>query len=161
MHVLIAEKNLNGRGMLNRILKMEGYEVSVAESGNHAMDLMNLQGAARPGIVLLNVFQCIHPSGMAPAGKISIDHYGEASTPVLTVICSRSGETLADFMSPHNQYCDDTYDLLSSKVKSGMIDRVQQMCGALGYVSRYPSPEGGFNWQRFNMLMDMEPHARM
>ncbi len=54
MHILIAEINLNGRRMLDRILKMEGYEVSVAESGNHARNLLQ---EARPDIVLMNVFQ--------------------------------------------------------------------------------------------------------
>ena len=157
MHVLIAEKNLSGRSILNRILKMEGYTVSVAESGSHAMSLMKLQGKDRPNIILLNVFQCMQSPAATSAGKICVNHYEDAPTPVLTITCSRNGETLADFMSPDSPCCGDAYARLSSKVKSGIINRIQQMCGALEYVSRYTSPEGGFNWQRFNMLMDMEP----
>jgi len=151
MNILIAEQNLNGRRMLSRILKMEGYQVSLAESGSHALNLLH---EASPDIVLMNVFQCMHSSGAAPAGGISVSRYFDASTPVLLVTCSRGGENLAEFMSPNDRYCDTAFDLLPIKVKSGIMDRIQQMCGALKQSSRASSPEEGFNWQRFSLLMD-------
>lgn len=154
MHILIAEKNIDGRRMLSRILKMEGYEVSVAESGSQAVNLLE---EVRPSIVLMNVFQCMYSSDAKPAGKISVSHYFDALTPVLLVACSRGGEKLAEFMSPNNQYCDVSFDLLPAKVKSDIMDRIQQMCGALKQSSRIPHPEGGFNWQRFAALMGWSP----
>jgi len=147
MHILIAEKNLNGRRMLNRILKMEGYQVSLAESGSHALNLLT---EASPDIVLMNVFQCMS----TPAGNIRVSPYFDASTPVLLVTCSSGGENLAEFMSANDLYCDAAFDLLPVKVKSGIMDRIQQMCGALKQSSRASSPEEGFNWQRFSTLMD-------
>ena len=154
MHILVAEKNLNGRRMLSRILKMEGYEVSVAESGDQAMNLLN---EVRPGIVLMNVFQCWHSSDATPVGKISVSHYFDAATPVLLVTCSRGGANLAEFMLPNNQYYDISFDLLPAKVKSEIMDGIQQMCGALKQCSRFSSPEEGFDWQRFAMLMGWSP----
>jgi len=150
MHILIAEKNTDGRRMLNRILKMEGYEVLVAESGSQAVNLLR---EVRPSIVLMNVFQCMHASDAMPAGKISVSHYLDATAPVLLVTCSRGGGNLAEFMSPNNQYCDASFDLLPARVKSDIMDRIQQMCAALKQSSRFTPPEEGFNWQRFALLM--------
>jgi response regulator RpfG family c-di-GMP phosphodiesterase len=158
MHILIAEKDSTGRRMLSRILKMEGYEVSVAESGDHAMNLLS---EARPDIVLMNVFQCMYSSGAAPTGKISVRHYDEESKPVLLGACNRGGENLAEFMSPNNQYCDAAFDLMPAKVKGDIMDKIQQMCGALRQSRCLPLPEGGFNWQRFNKLMDRSPTLEM
>lgn len=157
MHILIAEKNLNGRRMLNRILKMEGYQVSVAESGSHAL---NLLAEAGPDIVLMNVFQCMYSSDSSPQGKINVRHY-DAPTPALLVTCSKGGENLAEFMSPNNQYCDAAFDLLPAKVKSAIMDRIQQLCAALRLCSRTSLPEEGFNWQRFTRLMDWAPALEM
>jgi hypothetical protein len=148
MHVLIAEKNLNGRRMLNRTLKIAGFEVSVAESGSHAMNLLK---AVRPNIVLLNVFQCMHSSDTAPAGKIS---YDEDSTSLLLVTCSKGGENLAEFMSHNNPHCNVTFDLMPARMKSGIMHKIQQLCAALRLCGRFSSPEAGFDWQRFNRLMD-------
>jgi len=150
MHILIAEKNLHGRRVLSRILKMEGYKVSIAESGSHAQ---NLLVDNRPDIVLMNLFQCLHTSDKAPAGDIKVRHYEGDSTPMLLVTCGKGGENLSEFMSPNNQYCDAAFDLLPAEVKSGIMDKIQQMCSALKQSKRLLSPEGGFNWQRFYRLM--------
>jgi len=158
MHILIAEKNLNGRRMLNQILKMEGYEVSIAESGSHALSLLQED---RPDIVLMNVFQCMDSSGEASAGKVRVRHYEEGSSQALLVTCSKDDVKLAEFMSPDNPYCTAAFDLLPPKVKSGIMDRIQQMCSALQQSSRFSPPEGGFNWQRFSMLMERGPKLAM
>ena len=158
MHILIAEKNINGRRMLSRILKMEGYEVSIAESGSQALNLLK---EVNPNIVLMNMFQCMHSPDGASAGKIRISHYPDAPTPVMLVTCSRGGESLADFMSHNNQYCDAAFDLLPAKVKSGIMNKIQQLCAALRLCNRISSPETGFNWQRFSRLMDWSPALEM
>lgn len=154
VHILIAEKDANGRRMLNRILKMEGYQVSVAESGSHAVDLLK---AARPHIVLVNVFHCMYSSDMAPAGKINVSHYDGGPKPVLLVTCGAGGGDLSEFMSEKNQHCDAAFDLLPAKVKSAIMDRIQQLCSALRQCSRAQPPEEGFNWQHFTRLMDWAP----
>lgn len=158
MHILIAEKNLNGRRILSRILKMEGYQVSIAESGSQALNLLE---ETRPEIVLMNVFQCMYSSDAAQAGKISVRRCDAGSIPVLLVTCSRGGENLAEFMSPNNQYCDAAFDLLPAKVKSGIMNKIQQLCAALRLSSRMSPPEEGFNWQRFSSLMDWSPTLEM
>lgn len=158
MHILIAEKNLNGRRILNRMLKMEGYQVTIAESGSQALNLLK---DTRPDIVLMNVFQCMYTSDAAPAGKISVRHCAGESMAVLLVTCSRGGENLAEFMSPNDQYCDAAFDLLPAKVKSDIMNKIQQLCAALRLCSRMSSPEAGFNWQRFSNLMDWSPRLEM
>ena len=150
MHILIAEKDSNGRRILNRMLEMEGYQVSVAESGSHAMNLLKEFG---PDIVLMNVFQCIHSSGASTAGEISASLYSDGSRPALLVTCSRGGKNLSKFMSPNSQYCEVAFDLLPSKVKSGIMDTIQQMCDALKQSIRMSLPDEGFNWRRFSLLM--------
>lgn len=157
MHILIAEKDSNGRRMLNQMLKMEGYRVSVAESGEHALNLLE---EAAPDIVLMNVFQCLHTPGTTPAGKISVCRYDE-SKPVLLVTCGAGCKDLSGFMDAKNQYCDAVFDLLPTRVKSGIMDKIQQLCGALRQCNRVSSSEAGFNWKRFNRLMDWSPTLEM
>jgi hypothetical protein len=153
MRILIAEKDSNGRRILNQMLKMEGYQVSVAESGSHAMNLLKEVG---PDIVLMNVFQCIHSSDAAPSGKITVLN-DDGSKPLLLVSCGAGCEDLSEFMATKNQHCDAAFDFLPTKVKSGIMDRIQQLCGALRQCSRASPPEVGFNWKRFNRLMGLSP----
>ncbi|MFA7241343.1 MAG: hypothetical protein WC091_14625 [Sulfuricellaceae bacterium] len=153
MHILIAEKDSNGRRILNQLLKMEGYRISVAESGNHAMDLLK---EVAPDIVLMNVFQCLHSPDASPTGKITILN-GVGPTPVLLVTCSTESGNLGDFMAAKNPHSDAAFDLLPTKVKSGIMDNIQQLCGALRQCRRMSSPETGFNWNRFNKLMNWSP----
>lgn len=156
MHILIAEKSLIGRRILSRLLKLEGHEVSIAESGSHALHLLK---ETRPEIVLLNVFQCMYSSDETQPGKISVSvsDSGDEAMPVVLVTSSRGGSNLAEFMSPNNQYCEAAFDLLPTKVKSGIMDRIQQMCSALKQSSRFSLPEERFNWQRFSVLMGWTP----
>lgn len=153
MHILIAERDINGRRMLSRILTMEGYQVCVAGSGSHAISLLR---EAKPSMVLMNVFQCMQISGATPTGKMTVRHYGEPD-PVLLVTCSARDEKLEDFMSVAGPCGDSPFDFLPPKVKSSMMDRIQQMCGALRQCSRLPAADGGFNWQNFITLMERNP----
>lgn len=150
MHIIIAEKDTNGRNMLIRILKMEGYEISIAESGCHVIDLLK---DARSNIVLMNVFQCMY-SPDAPGRELTVRQF-DASKPTLLVTCDGGDVELDDFMLP--ECCDTTFDLLPTKVKSGIMDRVQQMCGALKQSKRYPDDE--FNQMRFSLLMKLPTEA--
>lgn len=157
MHILIAEKDLNGRRMLNQMLKMEAYQVSVAESGSHAMNLLK---EVDPDIVLMNVFQCIHSPDAPPTGKLTVLNK-DKSKPVLLVTCGAGCEDLSEFMATKSQHSDAVFDFLPTKVKSGIMDRIQQLCSALRQCSRMSSPEADFNWKRFNRLMDWNPTLEM
>jgi len=154
MQILVAEKNLNGRRILNRILKMEGHAVSVAESGDQALDMLK---ETQPDIVLLNVFQCMYASDVAQADKISVRHQGEGAAALLLVTCSRGGGNLAEFMTPDNRYCDEAFELLSAQLKNAVMYKIQQLCAALRLCSHTFSPETGFNWQLFSNLMNWNP----
>ncbi len=150
MYVLIAEKDSNGRSILNRMLEMEGYQVAVAESGNHAMDLLK---EVDPDIVLMNVFQCIHSSNAMPTGKIIALSEDEAR-PVLLVTCGEGSENLSEFMTAKGQHCEAAFDHLPTKVKSGIMDKIQQLCDALRQSNRVSFHEAGLKLKRFNSLKD-------
>lgn len=154
MHIIIAEKDSNGRNLLNKVLKMDGYEVFIAESGSHALDLLKETPA---NIVLMNVFQCLYSPDVAQERKLTVRQF-EASRPVLLVTCAGSDEALEDFTS---QECGDAaFDFLPPKVKSGIMDRIQQMCSALKQSSRLSNRvDEDFNWQRFTLLMDLPTDA--
>lgn len=155
MHVIIAEKDINGRNLLNRMLKMEGYKVSIAESGSHAIDLMKEE---RTNIVLMDVFQCMYAPDVAPERKLTISQL-ETVNPVLLVTCGSSDEALVDFTSPKDSCRDTAFDLLPAKVKSSIMNRIQQMCSALKQSIRSTALDEDFNWQRFARLMDLPTDA--
>lgn len=150
MHILIADKNLNGRHILSRALEMAGYKVSVAESGKHAISLLK---AVDFDIVLMNVFQCMPSSDTTLAWKIAIKYYDE-SKPVMVVSCGPRCDDLNEFMTPKNQHCDAAFDLLPAKIKSKMLDKIQQLYCALRQCNSMPPPETDFSWEYFNRLMD-------
>ncbi len=153
MHILIAERDINGRQMLSRILKMKGYQVSTAVSGSHAMSLLRDE---KPSMVLMNVFQCMQISGATQAGKITVRHCGEPD-PVPLLTCAEDGEKLEEFMSARGPCEGSPFDLLPPRAKSSMTDRILQMCCALRQSSRLSNSEGGFNWQNFITLMERSP----
>jgi CheY-like chemotaxis protein len=155
MHIIITEKDTNGRNMLSRILKMEGYEVSIAESGSHVIDLLK---DTDTNIVLMNVFQCMYSPEHELGRKLTVRQADAAKT-VLLVTCGGSEDGMDGFMSPEIPCGDVVFDLLSAKVKSGIMDRIQQMCSALKHSNHLSYPGKDFNWQRFALLMDLPTDA--
>lgn len=150
MYILIAERDINGRRMLNRILTMEGYQVAVATSGDDALRLLN---DVKPSIVLMNVFQCMGLSGGSPGGKMTVRHCG-GSVPALLATCSEKDVALENFMTAPDLSGESAFDFLPPKVKSAMMERIQQMCAALRQCGRLPAADGGCNRQDFVTLME-------
>lgn len=149
MHIVIAEKDVNGRGMLERVLKMAGHDVSIARSGAHIVDALK---ASQTNIVLLNVFQCM--SSLEGKERALTIHPIDAPGPALLVSCGGQ-MALDDFMAL--EYCDSAFDNLPAELKSEIIDRIQQMCSALRQSCRHPDDE--FNWRRFSLLMELPTEA--
>ena len=157
MHIIITENDTNGRNMLSRILKMEGHEVAIAESSSHVIDLLKDVGT---NIVLMNVFQCMYASGEEPEHRLNVRQIDAAKT-VLLVTCGGNEDGLDGFLSPQPPCpcCDTAFDLLPTKVKSGIMDRIQQMCSALKHSNHLSHPGKDFNWQRFTLLMALPTDA--
>ena len=155
MHIIILDKSIEGRKMLNRILKADGYEVSLAESGRCAIDLLK---DTDTNIVLMNVSQCLCSSNEEPERSLTIRQL-EASNSTLLVTCSVNDEELYEFISPENLCCSPALELPPTKIKSSSINRILQLCSALRQ-SRYLShPDEDFNWRRFSLLMKLPTDA--
>jgi CheY-like chemotaxis protein len=153
MHIIIAEKNVDGRNMLHRLLKTEGYKVSIAESGSHALTLLK---KGHTNIVLMNVFDRMCSSDAEP--KLAIRQFG-ADNPALLVTDGVEVPQLDEFESFGNLCCATVLELQQAKRKNSEASWVLQMCSALRQ-SRLPSrPLGDFNWKRFNLLMHLPTDA--
>lgn len=150
MHIVIAEKDVNGRGMLERVLKMAGHDISIAKSGGHVADALK---TAQTNIVLLNVFQCLS-SSEGEERNLTIHRIDSPHTALL-VSCGGGLADLDEFMAL--ECCDSAFDDLPTKVKSDIMDRIQQMCSALEQSCRHPNDE--FNWRRFSLLMELPTEA--
>src|SRR5512146_2532856 len=98
MRILVAEKDQNGRRLLDQMLRMDGHEVYVAEEGEHAMSLLQ---EVKPDVVLMNMFRSLH-SERQPVGQISV-HCQEEITPVVFMTSSGTCDVLGNFMAE----CDE------------------------------------------------------
>lgn len=153
VNIIIVEKYLNGLKILEQILKMENYEVSIAKSGSQAIKLLK---EGRTNIVLMNVYHCMYSSEVEP--KLTIRKI-EALDPTLLVTCSSSNDQLNDLFLQGNLCSEAAFELPSATHKHSDTNRVLQMCSALRQ-SRYQSPtDGDFNWQRFSLLMRLPVDA--
>jgi hypothetical protein len=153
MHIIIAEKNDNGREILNRILKTEGYRVSIAESGSHAFTLLK---EARTNIVLINIVHGMYSANSEP--KLTIHSIG-ACNPTLLVTCGTSEEGIEEFISPESLCPDKTLELPPTKPKNSSANRILQMCGALRQSRFRSRQDGNINWPRFSLLMHLPTEA--
>jgi hypothetical protein len=141
--------------MLNRELKKDGYEISIAESGSHVLDLLK---ETRTNIVLMNVYQCLCSSNGEAERGLTIRQF-ETANLALLVTCGISEEELVEFIPPENLSCDPALELLPTKVKSSSMNRILQLCSALRQ-SRYLShPDEKLNWHRFSLLMNLPTDA--
>ena len=155
MHIIILDKSTEGRKMLNRILKADGYEVSLAESGSRAIDLLKEK---RTNIVLMNVSQCVGSSNGEPGRSLTIRQL-ETSNSILLVTCGVNDDELNEFISPEELCCDPVLELQPRKVKISGMNRILQLCSALR-KSRYLShPDEDFNWRLFSLLMNLPTDA--
>ena len=114
MRIIVAENDRNGRRFLDRMLRLEGHEVIVADCGKQ---LMRLLGEIRPDMVLMNVFHSLH-GGNPPAGKISVGR-ADGDGPVVFVNCMGECEQLGQFVAEGNGACDTLFDRLPLKARIG------------------------------------------
>lgn len=143
MQIIIVEKETNGRNLLEKTLTMEGYEVSIADSGSQVIDLLQ---EAHTNVVFMNIFRCLLALPRPDEALLVVRRF-EALKPVLLVTCNRENA------APE---CGETnFDLLPTKVKSRVMNSIQGMCAALRH-GRSPFDHGeAFNRQRFGKLIDM------
>ena len=153
MHIILAEKYLDGRKVLNRILENEGYEVSIAKSGSHAITLLK---EGRTNIVLMNVFHCMYSSEVEP--KLTIRKI-DASSPALLVTCSSSDESLNGLLSSANLCSGTAFELPPATEKNTNVNRILQMCNALSQCRQLSPPDPDFDWRRFSRLMHLPVDA--
>ncbi|MBS4098818.1 MAG: hypothetical protein KGZ83_18505 [Sulfuricella sp.] len=152
MHILIAEKNLCGRNMLERLLRAEGYEVYVAEHGKQALQLLN---EVRLDLILMNIFQCVYTDSDYP-GNLKVS-YRDEGQPLVFATCSGEGEDLGDFLAGGCEYGDVTmFGRLPPKVRIRIMTKIQQLCSALQQSKRQSLHEKNINWQKFISLGGFE-----
>jgi CheY-like chemotaxis protein len=153
MHIILAEKYLDGRKVLKRILENEGYEVSIAKSASQAITLLK-EGCTN--IVLVNVFHCMYSSEVEP--KLTIRKI-DTSSPALLVTCSSSDESLNGLLSAANLCSGTAFELPSTTEKNTSVNRILQMCSALRQSRHLSPPDGDFDWRRFSLLMHLPTDA--
>lgn len=154
MRILVTEKDRNGRRFLDRMLRLDGHEVIVADCGGEVLGLLE---ETRPDLVLMNVFQSLH-AGRPPVGKISLGCAGGGS-PVVFVNCAGECAQLGHFVPDDSAACDSLFDRLPAEVKIGAMERIQQLCSALGRYKRWSERDGNFDWHRAVRLMEAGSHA--
>ncbi len=143
MQIIIVEKDANGRNLLNRTLTMEGYDVSIADSGSQVIDLLR---EVNTNVVFMNIFRCLLALPKTAEPLLVVRQF-EALKPVLLVTCNMENAA--------PECCDTNFDLLPTKVKSRVMNSIQGMCAALRH-GRSPFDNGeAFNRQRFGKLIDM------
>lgn len=135
MRILVAEKDRNGRRLLDQILKMEGHEVFTAEDGEHALNIL-LQ--FRPEVVLMNMFDSLHADGQ-PARHINLQGSGELP-PVVFMTAGGAETLLSGFMSEKNE-AHDIFDRLPTHAKICAIEHIQHLCGALSRCQKLSAQE--------------------
>src|SRR5512135_3205870 len=111
MRILVAEKDKNGRRLLDQMLRMDGHEVYVAEEGVHALSLLQ---EIKPDVVLMNMFRSLH-SERQPVGQISV-HCQEEISPVVFMTSNGTCDVLENFMAEGSEQEGD-FDRLPLKVK--------------------------------------------
>src|SRR5512135_3574496 len=94
MRIIVAEKDQNGRRLLDQMLRMDGHEVYVAEEGAHALSLLQ---EIRPDVVLMNMFRSLHAERQ-PLGQISV-HCQEEVSPVVFMTSDGTCNALENFMA--------------------------------------------------------------
>lgn len=135
MRILVAEKDLNGRRLLDQILKMEGHEVFTAEDGEHALNIL-LQ--FKPDVVLMNMFDSLHTGGL-PASQFNLHGHGDMA-PVVFMAAGRAGSLLSGFEGEKDG-AHDVFDHLPAQSKISAIEYIQQLCGALSRCQKVSARE--------------------
>ena len=122
MRVLVAEKDPNGRRLLEQVLKLEGHEVLSADDGDHARDLLS---TFAPDVVLMNMLSSLPAETASP-----VDQDRRKGSPVVVMALGCAENLLSNFMGKDDEP-DITFDRLSSRTKIDVVEHIQHFCGAL------------------------------
>lgn len=153
MRILIAEKDPNGRRLLEQMMRMEGYEVFLAERGRQAR---NLIGEMRPDIILMNVF---HPlqTGREPLDRVKIC-CNEGMESAIYVTCIGQ----CDELNFADETCEPShllFDNLPARLKLSIVDRIQRLCIALKQLKRWLVTQSGVTLEKTFSLDELESFA--
>lgn len=154
MRIIVAEKDRNGRSFLDRMLRLEGHEVIVAECGKQVMNLLQ---DIRPDMVLMNVFQPLH-AGQPSVGKISLGG-GDGGTPVVFVNCAGERGQLGNFVAEESDAAPSLFDRLPAKVKIRAMERIQHLCSLLSRYKRLSESNKNFNWRQAIQSIEVGAYA--
>lgn len=152
MRILIAEKDPYGRRLLEQTLRMEGYEVFIAEAGKQARNQLY---RLRPDLVLMNVFHS-QRNGREPLKQIRV-RCNEGKDPVIFVSCMGQCDEMY-FLDGSSQADISMFDHLPSKMKMLIVDTIQQLCAAVNQFKRWARNGAGFAMKLSFSLDELETH---
>ena len=125
MRVLIVEKDPNGRRLLEQLIRLDGYEVFIAECAKGAKRMVR---ELRPDIFLMNVFYPLHADSEA-LEQIKV-RCNKGSNPSLLVSCMGKCDRLIGRTGA------SIFDRLPSNLKIRIVDRILRLCFGLKQFKR-------------------------
>ncbi|MDO8991063.1 MAG: hypothetical protein Q7U91_15675 [Sideroxyarcus sp.] len=155
MQIILVEKYLYGREILARLLKSDGYAVSIAKSAKHAITLLK---ETHGSIVLMNVFHCMYSAEVEP--KLTIRRI-EIPEPALFVTCGSCNDGLEELEFAVQPCSDIALDIPSTAATDSDMNRILQLCSALRLSKHLSQSEDDFNWPYFTLLMQLPTNAYM
>lgn len=153
MRILIAEKDPNGRRLLEQMMRMEGYDVIVAENGKQAKTLI---GELEPEVVLMNVFNPLQ-SGKEPLERVKIC-CNEGLESRIYVTCIGQCNEL-NFMDDKCETSHSAFDHLPARAKMNIMERIQRLCIALKQLKRWLISQSDFSLEKTFSLDELESYA--
>ncbi|BCB27588.1 hypothetical protein SKTS_24740 [Sulfurimicrobium lacus] len=152
MRILIAEKDPNGRRLLEQMMRMEGYDVFVAQGCKQAKSLIS---EVNPDIILMNVFSPLQ-SGNEPLEQVKV-YCNEGMESAIYVTCiGQCNELNADEASESSH---SLFDHLPTRLKINIVERIQRLCIALKQLKRWLVSQTGFSLERTFALEELESYA--
>jgi len=125
MRVLIVEKDPFGRRLLEQIIRLEGYEVFIAECAKGAKRMAR---ELRPDVMLMNVFYPLHADS-EPLEQIKV-RCNKSADPSLLVSCMGKCDRLSARSGA------SIFDRLPSNLKIRIVDRILRLCYGLKQFKR-------------------------
>jgi len=152
MRILIAEKDPNGRRLLEQMMRMEGYEVFVAHGVKQAR---NLIGELKPDIILMNVFSPLQ-SGKEPLEQVKVCCKEDTESTIYVTCIGQCNElNIDDAFEPSHSL----FDHLPTRLKINIVERIQRLCIALKQLKRWLVSQTGFSLERTFALEELESYA--
>lgn len=152
MRILIAEKDPNGRRLLEQMMRMEGYEVFVAQ-GKQAKSLLS---EVQPDVILMNVFNPLQ-SGKEPLDRVRVCCNDGMESRIYVTCIGQCNE-----LNFTDEKCDvghSLFDHLPARVKMNIMERIQRLCVALKQLKRWLVTQSDFSLEKTFSLDELESFA--